>query len=419
MLKVFVSYSHKDRELLEELNAQLATLRNVNLVEVWTDNEIVPGAEWERDIWENFGAADIILLLLSADFLASRYCYTKEFEAAWQKHGKGVTLVPILVRECDYRDGRLDKLQILCGDKAVASYGGKTTDRDPVWAGVAKKIREVVVKAGNKPKVRGRGDEEEDSEGDEVPALCNRQAQEEAFLMKFMESMATAPGAPQFYFVPGLEDAVHTSFVTRVQHHLVPKLLGGEDESLRDKTQAITAEWVQKPPTGKELAYLTTKLAWAIDGKLKPDAVQIKKHPKVAGSVVVIQHRLYAKHWNANMTALLKEYVGFWSKAADEAERPLFLVFFNVIFSEGCRPDAPEIVALTALGEELDGKPCGVAVFDPLGCVEWEHVDAWVNEYLHSRIEDTDELRQSLFANGKCLPMKEVEPALRRFLEQG
>jgi hypothetical protein len=413
MLKVFISYSHKDRDLLAELNAQLATLRNLALIEQWTDNEIQPGTEWEPDIWSHFNSADILILLISADFLNSYYCYRKEFEAAEQRHHRNeVRLLPVIVRACDWKDGRLDRLQCLCADKPIALYGANPTDRDPAWTLVVTEIRKVVTRMASapKPKSASSGDDE-DSEGDLVPLLCDRQSQEQLLFEKFI---GATPGVPQIYFLPGLEDAVHASFVTRVQYDILPKLLGEESESLRHLTQSICAEWVQKPPSGKELNYLTAKLAWQIDARLKPDPVLIKKHPKIARGIVFIQHRLYAKHWNDKTTGLLRDYVAFWSKAANDEERPLFLIFFNVIFEEAIAPDAPLLAALASLAAELDGMPCSVAVFEPLGGVEWEQVDSWLATYFPRRMHHDDSLRQ-FFAARAIRPMREVESALREF----
>src|SRR5436190_15555151 len=213
MLKVFISYSRKDMNLLQEFNAQLATLRHLDLIESWTDNEVAPGEEWEPEIWAHFNAADIVILLISADFLNSYYCYQKEFEAAEQRHRrKEVTLLPIIIRACDWKDGRLDRLQCLCADKPVTLYGDKVTDRDPAWAFVVTEIRKVVTKKAATPKPRPpAGDGSQDSEGDLAPLLCNRQLQEQELFEKFF---AATPGVPQIYFLPGCEDAVHASFVT-------------------------------------------------------------------------------------------------------------------------------------------------------------------------------------------------------------
>ena len=421
MLKVFISYSHKDHDFLDELNAQLATLRNLQLIETWTDKEIQPGVEWEVDIWTQFNAADIIILLISADFLNSQFCYTKEFAAADARRQRGeARIIPVIVRSCDWKDGRLDTLQCLCADKPVALYGKDRTDRDPAWTLVATEVRKVVAKFSTTPVSKkaampGGNDDAEDSEGELVPLLCDRQVQEEGIFERFF---AAATGAPQIYFLPGREDAVHDSFVKRVQCNIVPRLLGEEYETLRHLTQMILGDWIEKLPSGRELPFLISKLTSKIDVKLKPDATLIKKHPKFAGNIILIQHRLYARFWNDKTPGLLRDYITFWSKAADEADRPMFLIFFNVIFAESCNPDGPELKALAALAEELDGHPCGVGLLDPLGGVEWEHVDAWLSTYLPRRRMNSDRLRRSLFATPEAKPMQEIEPALREFAEQ-
>jgi hypothetical protein len=412
MLKVFISYSHKDKDLLAELNAQLATLRHLDLIEQWTDNEIQPGAEWEPDIWAHFNSADILILLISADFLNSYYCYRREFEAAEQRHNRQeVVLLPVIVRACDWKDGRLDCLQCLCADKPVSVYGDLPTHRDPAWALVVTEIRKVVTKKASAPP-RARQDGE-DSDGDLVPLLCNRQIPEQLLFERFF---ASTPGVPQIYFLPGREDAIHASFVSRVQYNIVPRLLGEDFQSLRHITQLILAEWVQKPPTGKELPYLTAKLAWQIDSKLKADAALMKRHPKIKENILIIQHRLYGKYWNDKTPGLLRDYISFWSKAADADVRPLIMIFFNVIFDSDISKEAPEFASLSAIAADLDGKPCSVTLFDPLGDVEWEHVDEWLATYFPRRAAEGDMLRQSLFANTPLRPMKDVECALRQFL---
>jgi hypothetical protein len=418
MLKVFISYSHKDRDLLFELNAQLATLRNLALIEQWTDNELQTGMEWEPDIWSHFNSADILILLISADFLASYYCYKKEFEAALQRaQRKEMRLLPVIVRDCDWKDGRLDLLQCMCADKPVALYGDRAINRDPAWTLVVTEIRKVVTQLASAPRSTSAGPgDDEDSEGDLVPLLCNRQSQEELLFEKFI---GAAPGAPQIYFLPGAQDAVHSSFVERVQYEILPRLLGEESESFRHLTQSICAEWAQKPPSGKELGYLTAKMAWQIDARLKADAGLIKKHPRIARGVVIIQHRLYAKHWNDKTPGLLRDYVAFWSKAADDKDRPLFLIFFHVIFEDGAPAEvppaeSPPLAALAELAAELDGKPCTVAVFEPLGGVEWHHVNDWLASYFPRRASQDRPLRK-LFREKPVLPMREVELALRAF----
>lgn len=82
MAKVFFSYSHKDEALRDQLETHLALLRNQCLIESWHDRRIVAGSELDDSIFDQLEAANVILLLVSADFLASTYCYSKEMARA-------------------------------------------------------------------------------------------------------------------------------------------------------------------------------------------------------------------------------------------------------------------------------------------------------------------------------------------------
>ena len=74
MTKVFISYAHEDEFYSQELDKHLSVLRRTGYIDTWTDRKIVPGEAWSNVISEELQAARIILLLVSADFLASDYC---------------------------------------------------------------------------------------------------------------------------------------------------------------------------------------------------------------------------------------------------------------------------------------------------------------------------------------------------------
>lgn len=97
-VRVFVSYSHKDRTHKEKLLAHLSVLKRSNLIETWHDGEIKSGDNFNIEIKENLEKADIILLLLSADFIASSYCYEIELQKALIRHkNKEAFIIPIMV----------------------------------------------------------------------------------------------------------------------------------------------------------------------------------------------------------------------------------------------------------------------------------------------------------------------------------
>ena len=82
-LQAFVSYSHKDDRLRAELETHLKLLQRIGVLQLWTDRRISAGTEWKGQIDENLERADLILLLVSADFMNSDYCYDIELSGRW------------------------------------------------------------------------------------------------------------------------------------------------------------------------------------------------------------------------------------------------------------------------------------------------------------------------------------------------
>jgi internalin A len=141
-VKVFYSYSHKDETLRDELETHLTLLKRQGFIESWHDRCILAGQEIDEKIDTNLQAADIILLLVSADFIASKYCYETEMTAALSKHKNGeAVVIPIIVRSVDWTDAPIGKLLALPTDgKAVSTW----RDRDEAWKNVAQGIKKVV-----------------------------------------------------------------------------------------------------------------------------------------------------------------------------------------------------------------------------------------------------------------------------------
>ena len=86
MVKVFISYSHKDENLRDALETHLALLKHQGVIQVWYDRQIGAGEEFDSSINRNLDDAQIILLLISPDFLASSYCWGVEVTRAMERH---------------------------------------------------------------------------------------------------------------------------------------------------------------------------------------------------------------------------------------------------------------------------------------------------------------------------------------------
>ena len=113
-IDIFISYSHKDKELCEKLLTHLSNLRNQGIIHTWYDGDISAGSEWETHIVDHLASARIILLLISADFLASSFCYSIEMKQALARHeAHQARVIPIVLRPVDWSGAPFARLQML------------------------------------------------------------------------------------------------------------------------------------------------------------------------------------------------------------------------------------------------------------------------------------------------------------------
>src|SRR5579859_5610212 len=113
-VKVFISYSHEDQGLREKLVEHLSSLTNTGKITIWQDQEIPAGANWEDQIDTHLNKADLILLLVSASFIASNYCWNKEVQVALDRHKAGmVRVIPIILKPALWEETPLGELQVL------------------------------------------------------------------------------------------------------------------------------------------------------------------------------------------------------------------------------------------------------------------------------------------------------------------
>ena len=106
-ISVFYSYSHRDEVFRQELEAHLSFLRRGNLIAEWHDRKIDAGDEWKAQIDRHIGTADIVLLLVSADFIASDYCWGEEMTKALARHEREeARVIPVILRPAGGRARR-------------------------------------------------------------------------------------------------------------------------------------------------------------------------------------------------------------------------------------------------------------------------------------------------------------------------
>jgi hypothetical protein len=100
-LKAFISYTHADEGMKDQLLQHLKPLEKLGLIESWHDRMINPGDSFNEVILKELSDADIIFLLVSVDFINSKYCYDTELTRAIERHNDGsVRVIPIILRDC-------------------------------------------------------------------------------------------------------------------------------------------------------------------------------------------------------------------------------------------------------------------------------------------------------------------------------
>lgn len=152
MTSLIFSYSHKDEDLRDRLETHLVMLKRQGVIDVWHDRRIAAGDEFDHAISDELEQADIILLLVSPDFLASEYCYDVEVKRAMERHESGAArVIPVILRPCDWQSAPFGKLLAAPQDGRPIT---KWPDLDEAFLDVAKAIRRVAEPPGKQALVR-------------------------------------------------------------------------------------------------------------------------------------------------------------------------------------------------------------------------------------------------------------------------
>ncbi|MBA3284393.1 MAG: toll/interleukin-1 receptor domain-containing protein [Nitrosopumilus sp.] len=123
-MQAFISYSHLDNKMLEILHKHLAQLKREQEITAWTDNDILAGSNFEKEINSTLEKANLFIALLSPDYIASKYCYEKEFTKALELQEEGkLLIVPIILEDCDWEHTPFAKFKALPRDgKAISTW---------------------------------------------------------------------------------------------------------------------------------------------------------------------------------------------------------------------------------------------------------------------------------------------------------
>src|SRR5579862_767703 len=98
-IEILCCYSPADKYWLHKLEIHLSLLKRQSPISFWHAQLIDPGSDWMQEMERHLETASVILLLISADFLASDYCYSMQMSYVLNRQRKGeLRVIPLLVR---------------------------------------------------------------------------------------------------------------------------------------------------------------------------------------------------------------------------------------------------------------------------------------------------------------------------------
>jgi hypothetical protein len=140
-LLIFISYSHKDRKWLDTLKSFLTLLEDNGNVRPWDDTKITPGEPWRAAIDEALAGASIAVLLVSQDFIASKFIQKVELPQLLEHRANGrLEVLWIPVRPSTYEHTPLSEIQALC-DTGKTLVGFDDVERERELVAIYGKLR--------------------------------------------------------------------------------------------------------------------------------------------------------------------------------------------------------------------------------------------------------------------------------------
>jgi tetratricopeptide (TPR) repeat protein len=140
--KLFISYSHKDEDLKKQFVTHLSGLKQAGLIEIWDDRQVIIGEKWDSKINEKLADSEIVVFLISADFLQSEYINNIEIKKTIERHKNGeVYIAPIFLRPCYFESSILSSFQGVPRDlKFITSWG----NIDEAFLNVINELRKII-----------------------------------------------------------------------------------------------------------------------------------------------------------------------------------------------------------------------------------------------------------------------------------
>jgi TIR domain len=153
-IEIFCIYAYQDEAWLRKLETHLGLLKKQGLISFWHDRLVIPGTDWAKTIDTHLETASVIVLLVSADFFASDYCYGIEMQRALERQVAGeARVIPLLVRPVDWRNAPFAHLHTLPTDaRPLSTWQDEDTAFTNVVAGIRRVLEDLPLLAASAPR---------------------------------------------------------------------------------------------------------------------------------------------------------------------------------------------------------------------------------------------------------------------------
>jgi hypothetical protein len=416
-VKIFCSYAHKDEPLREALDPHFALLRRQGVATFWSDREIYAGSDWAAQIDTNLRTANVILLLLSAHFIDSNYCFDIELKLAAARHLRGEAIViPIILQPCKWEGVKvqceegefiLSKPQALPAKAlAVTKWRNRQEAFDSIAEGVAAVVEQLAAGAatwgGKTVALPSREAAPAPPVPDLLPYLCNR-ATQEALLRRAVHNWRARGLAkrPLVCVVHGGDDEAIDMLKRRLHEVTLPALLSARPEAegellydpalghIDDIFVPLPRDFIE-PLEPFEFLQAEVGIPVADNMYASPetlaDSLSSKEVPTLFHS------HLASGDWGGDGERIVDAYLDFWASLPDvKAGRVLSFLFFKYNgVGEDCPPRLAEVNAraeefFNNLSARLAGYNAHALVLPRLPPVAQSDAETWVRSREHFR----------------------------------
>ena len=240
----------------------------------------------------------------------------------------GRTIIPVMLHGFAFPEPETLPPDI----RALPTYHGVSYSHDFFAATVAKIVQYLDAEAAPMPPAPAAAP----GLGPLVYKLCDRTSQENAFTNLFKTNLRQQPARPQTYFIHGAHGECHDSLVERLRDTRISLIAEKRWGAQRGVVTYKQPGWPHEGELTEQQQDLRINLFKEFDPAYEGDdlsaAALRRLEPLRLSPLVVVHHKIYARHWTARTRRLVDWYLSYWDEIKAGTDGPQFLVFLSVIY---------------------------------------------------------------------------------------